>query len=268
MNALPILASTCNTQADYAQVAASPALPFLFVLDEVNSLLYPVEGEQQKFCYNIIGTGTDTSDYADLSHFVLVVCDTMTLDDIVSAQVTIDGQVQEVTLGGNVTIMTVAKPDPTTSCPGLKFDFGLAKDGGEMSVCFTLARAFPIGAVTVCVKGGQTSLHSLAICGPVCSSTPSCSATVAQRATLCVPVTVSPYATTGVITTACCGAPRIEAGVAECAGNPNTSCTFTISQDICLAIPVSFGANATPGACHTTCLGPEVGGTCTGCTQG
>ena len=66
-----------------------------------------------------------------------------------------------------------------------------------------------------------------------------------QSASICVPVTVSPFAKTGATFTKCCGAPVVTPGKITCDGERNGSCVFTISQDICVAVPVEFGATAT-----------------------
>lgn len=69
-----------------------------------------------------------------------------------------------------------------------------------------------------------------------------CPAIGYQSASICVPVTVTPYAQTGVTTTKCCGTPVVTPGIAVCGGIKNGSCAFTITQDICVAVPVEFGA--------------------------
>ena len=245
--------TTCLNEIDYSTVPAPRRVPFTFVLDEEESNLFPDVGENQRFCYRIAGVGSDVPTDADLSHFVLVACPSLTLEDIVSAQVVIDGIPREVNLGDNVTVQTVEHPDPTTGCSGIKVDFGLDKVDGEMLFCVTLRRAFAIGPVRVCVKGGQTVLSNLFICGPTCGGSAGCSTTVAQYTTVCVPVTVTPHAIVGEVSTQCCGDPVVTPGRAECLGNPVQSCEFTISQTMCLEIPVAFSANAVAGEAHTQC---------------
>lgn len=248
----------CNTVINYALIEAAPALPFVFTLDEDNSVLEPGEGQSQRFCYRVQGVGSDTSAYADLSHFVLGACGTLTEDDILSAEVIIDGVSQTVVIGGNVSVRADTAPDPTTGCAGVKFDFGLRKDGGVMVVCLALRRTFAVGPVSVCVKGGQTALGGLSICGPVCAAA-ACGSVVTQRMTVCVPVTVTPWARTGMVSATCCGEPEVEEGAVACAGDEDASCSFTISQPICVDIPVSFGASAVTGAARTLCEGAEIG---------
>jgi hypothetical protein len=126
---------------------------------------------------------------------------------LANVSVTINGVPQPVVIGGNVVIMPLDHPDPPTGCAGLKFDFGLNKVTGVMVVTFELTVPHPIGPVTVCVFGGGTALNDLAICGPVCGEVvTTCPAMGFQRARLCVPVTITPFANTGDTTTFCCGA--------------------------------------------------------------
>lgn len=247
----------CNQRADYSLVAAPRRLPYVFALDTEASLLYPGEGENQRFCYTVEGVGEDTSAFVDLSHFVLGACAELRLNDILSAEVVIDGAPQTVTLGDNVSVRTQESPDPPTGCTGIKFDFGLDKTDGRMSFCFTLARAFAVGDVTLCVNGGQVTLDSLTICGPVCGAAAGDTVTVSQRASVCVPVTITPYAYTGVIDTQRCGEPTLTSGTATCAGNVGESCSFTVSQELCLNVPITFGATATPGQAYTACAAAQ-----------
>ena len=74
-----------------------------------------------------------------------------------------------------------------------------------------------------------------------------CPAVGYQSASICVPVTVTPFAQTGVTVTKCCGTPVVTPGRETCGGVKNGACFFTISQDICVAVPVEFGAVATVG---------------------
>ena len=251
------LALNCNQSVNYGEVSAVPRVPFLFTLQSVTT----PEAGRQLFCYTVAGVGEDTSADRDLSHFVLGACPDLTLSDILSAQVIINGVEQDVVLGGNVTVLA---PDPSTGCSGIKFDFGLNKVSGQMSVCFLLGRVFGVGPVSVCVKGGTQVLSSLSICGPSCDL-PACETTVRQRTTVCVPVTVTPYALVGEITSRCCGAPIITPGVAACAARASTSCTFTVSQELCLSVPVTFGAEASVGTATTQCGTPTADDVCADC---
>lgn len=254
--------AACAAYIDYATVPAQRTLPFSFSLDGVTET---VQGGQ-RFCYTVLGHGTGGSAEVDLSHFLFVTCDELTLSDLITAEVTIDGQPMNVSIGDNVTVMTAQNPDPTTGCTGIKFDFGLDKVAGVMTVCFTLGRAFSVGAVPVCVKGGQVSLRSLSICGPVCQGdTASCETVVYQRANICVPVTIRPFARVGEIVTRCCGASTITSGAAACAASRTPSCQFTVSQELCMSIPVAFGASAQVGAASAVCQGATAQDTCADC---
>ena len=54
-----------------------------------------------------------------------------------------------------------------------------------------------------------------------------------QSASICVPVTVNPFAKTGATFTKCCGTPVVTPGRVICEGERNGACVFTITQDIC-----------------------------------
>ena len=92
-----------------------------------------------------------------------------------------------------------------------------------------------------------------------------CPATGYQPASVCVPVTVTPFARSGATTTFCCGSPVITPGVITCPGRLNGSCTFTITQNICTAVPVEFGARATVGAPYVLCGEASGVDICTNC---
>ncbi|MEG1931037.1 MAG: hypothetical protein RR131_07845 [Anaerovorax sp.] len=86
-----------------------------------------------------------------------------------------------------------------------------------------------------------------------------------QSASICVPVTVVPFAKTGTTATKCCGSPVVVPGKNTCGGVKNGTCSFTISQDICVAIPVEFGAVATVGDTFVNCNGASAEDICTDC---
>lgn len=92
-----------------------------------------------------------------------------------------------------------------------------------------------------------------------------CPAVGYQSASVCVPVTVTPFAQTGTTVTKCCGSPVVTPGREICGGLKNGSCFFTITQDICVAVPVEFGAVATVGESYVTCNGSSEEDICTGC---
>lgn len=247
------LNETCNNRIDYSNFPGERILPFIFYLNTEDSVLYPSEGEYQKFCYDIIGVGEDTSEYADLSHFLLGICNTITQNDIVEITVSINDDPQNVVWGENVEIKTEEKPDNPTGCIGLKFDFPLNKQRGLMKVCISLRTPYNIGPVNVCVFGGGTTATGLTICGPACGGNEPCDSVFYQKETVCVPVKVTPFAKPGTAKAICCGKPVVQGGV-QCMGN-QTSCTFTIKQSLCVEIPVSFGAVIETGTAVVQCGG-------------
>lgn len=254
----------CNTRIDYSTVIIGDRIiPFIVELDAALSNLTPGPGENQRFCYRLTGVGQNNSTYVSLSHWVLGICPHITLDQITNVTVTIDGEEQTVVIGDNVVLFVPPDTDPTTGCSGLKFDFGLSKVlDSEDSVgvfCFELTSPFPVGNVDVCLKGGQTTASGLGICGPVCSPSEECEVVASQLINVCVPVTVTPFATTGPVSTICCGDPVINDDA--CIGEPGRACTFTVSQLICVEVPVNFGADAAPGRTFVQC-NPATDGPC------
>lgn len=73
-----------------------------------------------------------------------------------------------------------------------------------------------------------------------------------QEAKVCVPVTVTPFANIGEITTECCGRATISTDC-NCRGKENKACKFTISQKIKVEIPVEFGASTNVGGTFIDC---------------
>lgn len=253
----------CDTHINYSPIVIDERrLPFVVELDLSLSVLNPMPGENQKFCYHLTGIGEDTSEFIDLSHWVLTLCPEITKEEIVNITVTIGGVSK--TIGNNVELFVPPKVDPPTGCPGLKFNFSLSKvlDGNNSSgfFCFELTKSYPVGEVNVCLFGGARTASGLSICGPVCSTPPpdfECETTVSQFADICVPITIKPFAYVGESTTTCCGDPTIDYG--ECPGEICGSCTFTVSQTICVELPVSFGATAESGEPSVDCGAAETG---------
>lgn len=88
-----------------------------------------------------------------------------------------------------------------------------------------------------------------------------------QSASICVPVTVTPFAKTGATFTKCCGNPIVTPGRNTCGGIKNGACAFTISQDICVAVPVEFGAVAAVGDTFVNCNGASADDICSECKK-
>lgn len=243
--------TTCSNSVDFSQVQGQRILPFKFTLNLEDSVLYPEAGEKQKFCYDVEGVGQDTSAYADLSHFLFGICENITQEDIQAITVVVDGVSQNVIWGENVEIKTKEKPDNPTGCVGLKFDFPLDKVDGVMQVCITFNRIYSIGPMNICIFGGNTTATGLSICGPACGGQMPCESTFYQTETVCVPVTVTPFATPGTAKANCCGRATVNPD-SECPGT-NKSCSFTIRQKLCIEIPISFGAVIETGCAVVQC---------------
>lgn len=257
----------CNLSINYADVPGERIIPFIIELDLAASNLNPAPGENQRFCYDIKGVGTDEPIFADLSHLLFGICDAITIDQITNITVTRNGIAEPIIIGENVELKTEEDPDMPTGCAGLKFDFGLNKVTGIMKICYELKIPYPIGANRVCLFGGDVPVTGLSICGPVCSTVGMCSAVGYQPASVCVPVTVTPFAYAGVPVTYCCGEPIIRPGEELCPGVINGSCKFTMSQEICVAVPVEFGATTKVGYASVLCGEATNEDVCTNCNE-
>lgn len=216
----------------------------------------------------------DNSDFADLSHYVLGICEDIQEDQLLNVTVTIDGIPQNVIIGQNVEIFNPPNVDPPTGCPGLKFDFELDKVDGEMTVCFEFATVFPIGPTELCLFGAGETRSGLSICGPVCNGQPvdqTCPSEAFVPMTLCTPVTVRPFVRPFVrplpTTTFYCGDPIVTPGSAECPGVRNGTVTFTVTQDICVKVPIEFGAETMVGDLFVQAGTPTDEDVCTNCGQ-
>lgn len=107
------------------------------------------------------------------------------------------------------------------------------------------------------ILGGE----GLSICGSTSEELQTCLAYAYQRASVCVPVEVIPFAESGDIKTYCCGEPIIKSYKDKCSGK----CKFTITQCICVEVPVAFGADAFVGDPHVRCEMPSDEDICTDC---
>ncbi len=94
-----------------------------------------------------------------------------------------------------------------------------------------------------------------------------CPTVAYQLSSVCVPVTVTPFAKAGATVTKCCSKPVVTAGKYLCDGVKNGQCVFTISQDICVEVPVEFGAVASVGDAYVGCNGASADDICPDCTM-
>ena len=257
----------CNSEIDYSTVPVERVLPFQISLNLTDSILDPSVGENQRFCYDVVAVGKDIPRDTDLSHLVLGICNEILAEEIANITVVINGMEQEVVFGegGNVELRTTDSFNPPTRCPGLQFDFALDKVYGTMRICFELTVAREVAGIDVCLFGGDTTAEGLKICGPICErQSRGCPVVGYQRSTVCVPVTVTPFAHVGTPITNCCGDPVVMAGDV-CPRNGGV-CRFTISQQVCVAVPVEFGARAVAGTPSVQCGEASNKNICTDCT--
>lgn len=94
-----------------------------------------------------------------------------------------------------------------------------------------------------------------------------CPAVGFQKLSVCVPVTVTPFANPGRTKTKCCGEPKVTPNAITCSGTKNGVCSFTISQTLCIEVPVVFGAKSDVGDTFVDCLGASSENICFRCDE-
>ena len=94
-----------------------------------------------------------------------------------------------------------------------------------------------------------------------------CPAIGFQKVSVCVPVTVKPFAKAGAAETLCCGDPVVKSDENKCKGTKNGTCTFTVTQVICVKVPVEFGATADTGDTFVECKGASESDICRDCNN-
>jgi hypothetical protein len=142
--------------------------------------------------------------------------------------------------------------------------------GGQLTVCFELTVPRDVGPNPVCLFGGGVTAQGLSICGPSCNGNgnETCEGVAFQRLSVCVPVTITPFANEGQTTTFCCGNPMIRSGEHMCDGVENGTCRFTMTQNLCVRVPVTFGATPSVGPTFVQCGEATDIDVCTGCGGG
>lgn len=86
------------------------------------------------------------------------------------------------------------------------------------------------------------------------SNAQSCPVIGSQVATVCLPVCIKPYVTTGPTVVQCCGDTCISHCYEQCKGKINGCCDFTIIQKIRIDVPVEFGATVKVGDTYVDCI--------------
>jgi hypothetical protein len=99
------------------------------------------------------------------------------------------------------------------------------------------------------------------------SENQTCPTVAYQLSSVCVPVTVSPFAQAGATTTKCCGNPIVTSGKNNCGGTKNGQCVFTVSQNVCIEVPVEFGATAAVGDAYVDCIEASADDICSDCAN-
>ncbi|NMC55922.1 MAG: hypothetical protein GYA50_01705 [Eubacteriaceae bacterium] len=252
----------CSIGIDYSEITGDYILPFAIALDLNSSILYPQSGELQRFCYLITGKGDLDTVNIDLDHITFALGGGISLQKITNITVAVNGIKQEIILGedGNVLLLKSGEFNAEDDCEGLKFDFGLDKTDGIMSISFDLLDTYPVGQMEVILFGRDTIAKGLSICGPVdyeeAEYIINHVATGYQDATVSVPITVTPYVNVGQTKTYLCGDGLFFAGISACPGTVNGTCQFTITQNICVEVPIEIGSIAT--ASNLSCVFGDV----------
>lgn len=158
---------TCVYEIDYSKIEGRNILPFTIALDFDTSIIYPENSERQRFCYTITGKGSLDPVYIDLDHIIFTIGSDIAPEEITNIIVAVDGIKQNIKFGedGNVLILNSGGYNPEDDCEGLKFDFGLDKTNGIMSISFDLLNTYPIGQIDVNLFGRDTVAKGLSICG-------------------------------------------------------------------------------------------------------
>ena len=102
----------CNITVDYSSVPGSRILPFEFSLNLMDSVLEPAPGQRQRFCYHVRAMGSDEFCYANLSYFIIGLCEEIDEDLLGSITVIRNNMPETVILGENVTLI---RPDTVTA---------------------------------------------------------------------------------------------------------------------------------------------------------
>ena len=92
----------------------------------------------------------------------------------------------------------------------------------------------------------------------LCQASPSCDKVSTQCVDISLPMTVTPVAGIGTVTTSCQGVPAVTCVTAD----DRLSCTLTVTQRVCLNIPVRFSAVAESASPSIACAESGNGSVC------
>jgi hypothetical protein len=215
-------------------------MPYIVELNLDETVFYPKQGERQRFCYEITGNGKDEKD--DLNIVLLCANEVFSKEEIAYMEVYLDGVKQEIAFGedGNVEMPKRTVEDPSPNPAGIRITLPLKSAQGCLKICFELARPRLIGSSDILLVGKDGKVCVRRVCGPVGDACAKDYATGFQDATVCVPVTLTPYAKTGEMVALNCSPPQI-ARYACALHVPEESATFTVIQDVRIAVPIEVG---------------------------
>jgi hypothetical protein len=215
-------------------------MPYIVELNLDETVFYPKQGERQRFCYEITGNGKDEKD--DLKIVLLCANEVFSQEEIAYIEVYMDGAKQEISFdpGGNVEILQRSEENPFPNPAGIRITLPLKSTQGCLKVCFELAQPRLIGSSDILLVGKDEKVCVRRVCGPVGDAGAMGYATGFQDATVCVPVTLTPYVKTGDMVAVNCSPPQI-ARYACALHVPEESATFTVIQDVRIAVPIQVG---------------------------
>ena len=233
----------------------------LVVFDQNGSILNPPSGTRQRFCYQVFASDAQGNVYTPVEYVVIGLGPDVCQNDFYAVNVSINGVMQQVTFGVNAWIVNASEG---AGCTGLKLAFPLNNATDIMGVCLTMNQVFAVGQIQSCLMTDGAAYSGYSLPGPLQNMEEACPTTAYQEVDVCLPVTITPYASVGEAVVTCCGAPTISQGESACAGTVGGQCAFTISQRVCVALPVTFGANAQAGEYSVAC-GEAGEGDCEAC---
>ena len=250
-----------NTIIDYSDVLGGKILPFQVELDLPNCVLNPDSGSNQKYSYIITGKGGGNTEH--LTSFILGVEENISSEQIENITVVIGGVAQTVRYG-------VPSSNVSLVISGLRFDFQLNKNNGEMVIGFELTTPYKVGSIPVSLLGNGTTKTGLTIGGPFslpfipdsdpedydpedpgshekkCFKDQLCKKFSYNVYDVSVPVTIKPFAKPHKPEVSCIGDAKVYPHIKHC-GCEHDSFDLTITQKIFVKTPVQFGVKTCYG---------------------
>jgi len=245
-------------------------LPFLIAMDLPNCVLEP--GGVQRYCYTVTGIGTNADE--NLSYLILGMDENITAKQIENIYVILNGSAQTVRYNTADANVRWVYGDANTGLSGLRFDFSLNRQSGEMWIGFDVTAPCEVGDVPIALCGSSSVKTGLTIGGPMallgeedgdeedgdegcarehCYDREVCEKYVIKEFDLSVPYSIMPYAIPCEPEVACEGELEVCPELKKCE-DCRKSIDFTVTQKISVKTPVRFGVKT---CCEGLCVGVE-----------